>query len=62
MTSSKAPATRHPLARLAGRVLYVVAIGLFGGYLGFSHGWDAARNAEPHEVHMSVECEPPPVI
>lgn len=62
MTSSTAATARHPFVRFAGRVLYGVALGMFGGVLGFSHGWDAARNAEPQEVRMSFECEPPSVI
>jgi uncharacterized membrane protein YfcA len=60
MTSSAASATPSPLARSARRVLILAAFGLFGSFIGFSFGWDAARQLE--SVRFSFECEPPPVI
>ena len=60
MTSSTAPTTLSPLARSARRVLILTGLGLICSYIGFSHGWDAARQTEP--VRVSFECEQPPVI
>lgn len=60
MSSSITATAHHPLVRRAGWILYGVALAMFGAYLGFSHGWDAARQAEP--VRVSFECEQPPVI
>ncbi|HEY1028409.1 MAG TPA: hypothetical protein VGE28_12390 [Pseudomonas sp.] len=62
MTSSTATTTPSSLARSARRVLILVALGLLCSFIGFSFGWDAAREAEPQEVYVSFECEPPPVI
>ncbi|MGK8437263.1 hypothetical protein ACRS3X_07915 [Ectopseudomonas hydrolytica] len=60
MTSSAATTSPSSLARSARRVLILTAFGLFGSFIGFSYGWDAARHAEP--VRVSFECEPPAVI
>lgn len=60
MSSSITATAHHPLVRRAGWILYGVALAMFGAYLGFSHGWDAARQTEP--VRVSFECEQPPVI
>lgn len=62
MSSSITATAHHPLVRRAGWILYGVALAMFGAYLGFSHGWDAARQAELPEVRLSVECEPPAAI
>lgn len=60
MTSSAATTSPSSLARSARRVLILTAFGLFGSFVGFSFGWDAARQTEP--VRVSFECEQPPVI
>lgn len=60
MTSSTATTTPSSLARSARRVLILAGFGLLGSLIGFSFGWDAARQLEP--VRVSFECEPPTVI
>lgn len=60
MTSSTATTSLSSLACSARRVLILAAFGVLGSLVGFSFGWDAARQLEP--VRVSFECEPPPVI
>ncbi|RIA22680.1 hypothetical protein DFO61_3370 [Ectopseudomonas oleovorans] len=62
MNSSTTTTASSTLASSALRVLILVALGLLCSFIGFSFGWDAAREAEPQEVFVSFECEPPPVI
>lgn len=62
MNSSAATIAQHPFVRFVSCVLYGVVLAMFGGYLGFSHGWDAALNAQPQEVYVRFECEPPTAI
>lgn len=50
MTSSTATTSLSSLTRTTRRVLILAGFGLLGSLIGFSFGWDAAREAEPQEV------------